>query len=177
MEILIGTMNDVKIEALKDAIKDYQDIKDADIIGVKTGSGVSDQPKTLDETIQGAINRAEGCYRDGCMFSVGIESGLMEVQKARTGYIENTVCAIYDGEKTAIGLSSGFECPEKIIECVKDGKDLNDATKEIGLTSDERIGSKQGLIGLLTRGRIIRKHYTTDAIIMALIQIENKGLY
>jgi len=40
----------------------------------------------------------------------------------------------------------------------KEGIDANEAFYRCGLTSDRKIGSSQGAIGLLTKGRISRKY-------------------
>src|SRR3989344_613534 len=129
----------------------YEILKEAEIIPFESNSGVSDQPKSLEETIKGAINRAKFSFKD-CHYSFGIESGLMSVPETKTGYMNFCACAIYDGSQIHLGMSSAFEFPKKIT-------------------------SSQGIIGLLTKGRVTRKDYTIQAIRMALIHLENPELY
>ena len=45
------------------------------------------------------------------------------------------------------------------------------------ITKKRKIGSGEGLIGILTKGRVSRKDYTKQAIRMAMVQIENPELY
>ncbi|MCK5594190.1 MAG: DUF84 family protein, partial [Candidatus Aenigmarchaeota archaeon] len=62
MRLNIGSKNIVKIEALKETIKDYDFLSDTEIIPKEVNSDVSDQPMTIDETVDGAINRAKASY-------------------------------------------------------------------------------------------------------------------
>ncbi len=82
MKILVGSKNNVKVDAVREMIADYPHLKDAEILGVETVSGVSNQPKSLEETVKGAINRAKSVFTD-CDYSFGIESGLMAVPKTK----------------------------------------------------------------------------------------------
>jgi len=40
--------------------------------------------------------------------------------------------------------------------------------------ADEKLGEGQGLIGILTKGRVDRKEYTMQAIKTSLIFLENR---
>jgi len=172
MKIKIGSKNEVKVNAVKEIIKDYPHLEGAMIDGVEVSSGVGDQPKSLEETVQGAMNRARGAF-ENCKYSFGIESGLMVVPKTKTGFMDVCVCAIFDGKEYYLGLSSAWEPPKEVAHyMVSDGLDMNQATFKAGLTKDPKIGSAQGLIGVMTKGRLIRKEYTKEAIRTALIHLE-----
>ncbi|PIN89837.1 inosine/xanthosine triphosphatase [Candidatus Pacearchaeota archaeon CG10_big_fil_rev_8_21_14_0_10_32_14] len=177
MIIHVASINPVKVEAVKEVLREYTMFSIYEVIGVETDSGVSPQPKSLEETIQGAINRA-GAVFNTCDYSFGIESGLMAVSQSKTGKMDFCACAIYDGKEFHLGLSCAFEFPIKVTSLIhKEGIDANEAFYRCGLTSDRKIGSSQGAIGLLTKGRISRKEYTSQSIRMALIHLENKDLY
>lgn len=177
MIINVGSKNPEKIEAVKEILKEYSDFKDCEVLGIKTDSGVSNQPKNMDETIQGAINRAKGCFMN-CDYSIGLESGLMKVPETKTGYMDVTCCAIFDGKKIHLGLSSAFEYPIKVTKMVfEEGLDINQAFFKTGLTDNPNLGSAEGAIGFLTKGRVLRRDYTKQAIYMALIHLENPELY
>lgn len=175
MKIAIGTENPTKIRALEETIQEYAILSPAVVISSKVDTGVSDQPMTLDQTMLGAQNRARAVY-SGCDLSVGIESGFIEAPLANGGLMEVTVCAIYDGNQVHYGFSSGFNCPQDIMGFVKQGRNLNDAAYLAGYTSNPEVGKAEGIIGVLTRGRVTRKEYTKQAIRMALIHIENRVL-
>jgi inosine/xanthosine triphosphatase len=173
MRICVGSKNKVKLESVKEVIQDYDFLKSAEVIGLDVPSDISEQPLSLSETIQGAKNRAKAAFQD-CDYSIGMESGFMKVPEARTDYMEQTVCVIYDGNEFHIGFGPSFECPQKVMDLIlTKGYDLNQACKELGLTDKEKIGGEEGIVGLLTKGRISRKNYTKPAIIMALIHLEN----
>lgn len=177
MKINVGTKNGAKVEAVKEVLKDYEELKNAKIVAMEVDSEVSDQPKSLEETIKGAKNRARKVFED-CDYSFGIESGLMKLSGFESRFVDITVCVIYDGEKFSPGFSSCFECPKEISRLMLE-EDLNmsEAALKTGLTENPKLGSAEGLIGILTKGRMTRKDYTKQAIILALIQIENRELY
>lgn len=177
MKINVASINPVKVESVKEIIKSYDFLKRAEVEGLNINSGVSEQPRSLEETVQGAINRARLVFNN-CTYSFGIESGLMHVPQTKTGNMDFCVCAIYDGVDYHLGLSCAFEFPIKVTQMIHElGIDANEAFYRCGLTQDKKIGSSDGAIGMLTKGRITRKDYTKQAIQMALIHLENSYLY
>jgi len=177
MNVNVASMNPVKVEAVREVLKNYSDLKNYEVVGIETNSGVSEQPKSLEETVQGAINRAMAVFNK-CAYSFGIESGLMIVPQTKTGSMDFCACAIYDGKSYHLGLSCAFEFPTKVIQMIhEDGIDANEAFYRLGLTPNRKIGSSEGAIGMLTKGRMSRKDYTKQAIQMALIHLENRELY
>ena len=176
-KIIVGSTNQVKVQALEETLQLYPCMHPYKIHAHEVASQVSDQPLSLEETVQGAINRAKSSFKD-CDFSVGIESGLLKVPYTVTGYMCITVCVIYDGQQCHVGLSSAFECPPKITSLMVDkGLDMNQAFYQIGLTKDQKLGSSVGAISILTDGRIDRISRTKEAIVMALIKLERQDLF
>jgi inosine/xanthosine triphosphatase len=158
-------------------LKDYPDFKDAEVVSTLVNSGVSHQPKSLEETVEGAMKRAKNSF-NGCDYSVGLESGLMKVPETKTGYMDTTACVIYDGKTFHLGLSSCFEYPIQLTKYVLEGDaNISDAAKKLKITDKENLGAQEGMIGILTKGRLDRKAYTKQAIMTALIHLENKELY
>ncbi len=180
MIIAIGSTNPVKLQAVEEVVKDYTQLAQAQIQSFNVPSQVSDQPLSLEETIQGAKNRAKNAFIEcgTCTYSFGIESGLMKAPGAQTSYIETSICSIFDGSLYAIGLSCGFEVPPKVLDLVLNKHmNLSDACYHAGITTNTKIGSAEGLIGILTEGRINRKEYTKPSIITALAQIQHAQWY
>jgi len=172
MKINIGSTNLIKVDAVKELLQHYPHLKDAVINIMEVSSGVSDQPKSLEETVQGAMNRALGAYKE-CDYSFGIESGLMEVPKTKSGFMDVCVCSIFDGGEYHTGLSSAWEAPKKVMEhMLNEGLDMNQAALKAGLTDNPKVGSAEGLVGIMTKGRLTRKEYTKEAIRTALIHLE-----
>ncbi len=174
MKIKVGTKNKAKLDSVEEIIKEYPHLSDYLVEGVEVSSGVADQPSSLEETIDGAMNRARSAFID-CDYGIGLESGLMIVPKTKSGYMDICACAIYDGEDFHLGLSSAWEFPNKDIidSMLKDGLNMSQAINKFGLTSSEKIGSEEGAIGILTKGRMTRKEYTKQALRTALIHLEN----
>jgi inosine/xanthosine triphosphatase len=173
MKINVGSANQIKVDAVKEKILEYDFLKNAEITGIEVSSEVGDQPKTLEETIQGAMNRAKNSFQN-CDLSVGLESGLMVVPYTKSGFMDICACAIFDGKEYYLGLSSAFEYPQKVINLVNnEGLNISEAFFKSGLTQNSNIGSAEGAIGYLTKGRLPRKEYTKQAITTALIHLEN----
>jgi inosine/xanthosine triphosphatase len=176
MIVAIGSKNGAKVKAVKDAFALFG--KEAEVRGFSVESGVSDQPLSLDEVVQGAVNRAKAAWEQAkgqCDFSVGIESGLEKVRQARTGYMDFGANAVFDGEKVFIGLNACFEYPEKFLEkVVKEGKEVSDAALE--LWGDD-LRDEQGGIGRLSLGNMPRSKLHESGLVMALMQIFNKKYY
>ena len=175
MKIIVGSKNQAKVEAVREMLQDYPHLADAEVVGMETESGVSDQPLSLEESMRGALNRAKAVFND-CDYSIGLESGLMHVPGSKTGYMDVCVCAIYDGREAHFGLSSAWEFPKKEITdlMVHEGLDMSQAINKAGLTSDPKIGSGEGAIGILTKGRLTRKAYTKEVLRTALIHLEQE---
>ncbi len=177
MIIHVASKNPAKIDAVKEVIRDYDFLKDAEVKCLDVSSGVSEQPKTLEETIDGAVIRARGAFT-GSNYSFGIENGLMAVPHTKTGFMNFCTCAIYDGKGFSLGLSNAFEYPKEITRLIiEDGLNASDAAKKIGLTAHKYIGHTDGIIGILTKGRLTRKEYTMQAVRTAIIHLENPELY
>jgi inosine/xanthosine triphosphatase len=173
MKIVIGSKNPAKVDAVREILQDYPHLKDAEVVGIEVASGVPDQPRSIEEITGGATNRAKGAFAD-CDYSVGIESGVMKIPNTKSGYLEACAAVIYDGENYHLGLSSGFEFPDKEImrTVIEDNLTVAEAINKAGLTNDPHIGSQIGAIGILTKGRLDRKAYTKEALRTALIHID-----
>lgn len=178
LSIGLGSLNPVKLEGVRRALKEVEDMIGLHTLSsVGASSRVPEQPMTLEETSQGAQNRALGAHL-GHDVSIGIESGLMVFPGAKTGYIDVTVCAIYNGAGYAFGLSPGFECPSQVIDYVKThGTDLDTAFKQTGLIEEERAGYSRGIIYFLADGRVCRQDLVASAVRMALLQATKEDLF
>jgi inosine/xanthosine triphosphatase len=177
MKIGIGSKNKTKIEAVAVTLQDYPIFSDAEVIGVDVKIEEFGHPKSLEETVAGAINRAKQAYRDHD-YGFGIEGGLMAVPQTKSGYMEVAVCAIYDGRQIHLGLSPAYEWPKKVLDKIlHKGLDGSQAMKAVGLTQHDKLGEHEGFVGIFTKGRMDRTEYNRAAVVMALIQLENPEHY
>lgn len=171
--IRIGSENIQKVGALREILLDYPHLACAVVVPCSVVSEVSSQPKTLEEILRGAMNRAKNAFVD-CTYSVGLESGLMEVPYSKSGYMELCGCVIYDGKNFHLGLSSAWEFSDPSIMNLifTDSLDMAQAINKAKLTNDPAIGSTEGAIGILTKGRLNRKAQTLQALRTALIHLD-----
>jgi inosine/xanthosine triphosphatase len=179
MKINVGTKNQPKIDAVIDTVKLYPKLfPKPEIRGVEVEIPLFGHPKSVDETIQGAIERARKAFKN-CDFSFGIEGGLMKVPSAQTGYMETGACAVFDGKQIYLGLAPAFEWPQKMLDLILSNKaDGSQAFKLLGFTKHEKLGAqKGGILGVLTDQRVPREDFTRYSIIMALIQLEKPEYY
>lgn len=180
MKIIIGSANPQKIKAVQELASVYEFMQNADVLGVEVDSGISDQPKTLDEIILGAKNRAQNAFNSttDATLGFGIESGIMPAPHTKTGFVNLCACAIYNGNDFYIGLSGAFELPSEVINLIiNEGMNTSEACKKIGLTSHEYVGHADGIIGILSKSKLTRLTYSKQAAQMALVRYENKNLY
>ena len=179
MIIAVGTTNPGKISAVKRAQQAYPLWENATIQGYKVPSGVSEQPQGLEETIRGARQRAEGAYKAGnANYGVGLESGIFPVPYTKSGYMDTTACVIFDGQNYHVGLSHCFEYPPAITKRVlEQGQTVTEAAVAEKWTTDPKLGDTHGMIGELTKKRVVREDYTYSAIQMAMIHLENAQFY
>jgi len=193
MIINLGSKNQVKIEALEECLNESEFFGEGGFLaGIKVDENnflgvynvnprVSKQPLSLQETIMGARNRSHGAFNvkdNSCDYGVGIESGLVNIYPIGKEYIGLTVCNIYDGKRNYIGVSPAYKLPGKLVDLIIDeGLDINEASFKSGLTCNPKIGSDEGIISILSKGKVSRKEYMVWAIKMALINLEGYEFY
>jgi len=181
--IKVGTNNSIKVDAVRDALTDYTELQKAEIFGVNVLSGVSEQPKTRQETAAGALNRAVGAQKDGADLGIGIESGLMLSPLDSIGVVAKwlnfTAAVIYDGHNFHYGQSTAFPLSPRVADCIiNHGMDLDQAAYACNYVDVPNIGKvRGGFLGVLTKGRISRKTYSKQALMMALISWENGEMF
>jgi inosine/xanthosine triphosphatase len=173
MRVMVGSSNPVKLNATRNILtKIYGQLE---ISSMDVDSGVSDQPFGLDETIKGAINRAKKAFSHDIDLSVGIESGLMETPHTITGYIDLQWCAIFDGDKITLGVSSGFEYPPEVVKEVLSGVEVGDVMDKI--TGVEDLGTKKGAVSHLSQDMLDRTENTEQCVLTAMIPRMNYDIY
>lgn len=179
VKISVGTKNRAKLEAVRKAAKDYALLGEARIISVEVESDVASQPVGLSDTIKGAKNRARKAQSfSQSEYGIGIESGIFKVPHTKSGYMDICICAIFDGQEFHLGSSSCFEYPSCMIkEVIERGLTISEAAKKLGFSHKKNVGAHEGMIGILTKGRLNRSGLTHQAIITAMVHLENKEIY
>lgn len=176
MKVLVGSRNPVKIEAVKEAFSKYFD--DVEVIGIKVGSRVSNQP-IGDETFEGAKNRSLELKRIneeknlGAKFFVGIEGGIIKLHSRWFAF--GGMCIVDDKGRIGFGTSPHFELPDDVTKELLSGIELGDVMDKI--TGDRNTKQKGGAIGFFTRGIMDRKNLYIQGLVVALIPFVNEELY
>lgn len=167
----VGSTNPVKIDAVREVFSESGRFPAFNLVSRDVATGVPEQPKSLDDTLRGAINRARRAF-EACDLSVGIEDGLFAVPHTQSGYMNVCACAIFDGRRAHLGLASAFEYPPEVVRLVIDeGLDVTQAFVKAGLSNNAKLGAAEGAIGVLTDGRLTRRAYAKQAVVMALIHL------
>lgn len=161
MKILVGSQNPVKIEATEKAFEKFFD--NIDVKGANVDSEVSNQPFN-EETFKGAENRAKNLMKYKADFYVGIEGGVIKLNKRWFSF--GVVCIKYEN-KTGFGTTPLFEIKDDIIMQLKSGKELGNVMDEI--MHEKNTKQKGGAVSYFTNGRITRTDFYIDGVTMALV--------
>jgi inosine/xanthosine triphosphatase len=177
MKVGVGSKNRTKVDAVAECLRDYPLFLGADVEGVAVQVEEFGHPKSIEETVAGAIDRARQA-QEGRDYGFGIEGGLIAVPYSKTGYMEVAACAIYDGTNAHIGLGPACEWPKDVIDGILNkGLDGSQAMKAAGITKDDKVGENKGFIHIVTKGRMDRTAFNKAAITMALVHLENPEYY
>ncbi|MFA6710630.1 MAG: inosine/xanthosine triphosphatase [Candidatus Methanomethylophilaceae archaeon] len=161
IDIAVGSMNPVKIEAVRSVMERIYG--DARITAVNVKSNVPEQPFE-EETVNGAKNRARSALGNHDL-SVGIEAGVFEMYD---GLYDIQHCVIMDREgKMTVGMGPGFRYPDRVAKLIREGRTVGKAMGEI-YTNDYR-GRSEGAIGVLSKGLLDRKELTEQSVIAAML--------
>jgi len=171
----LGTVNPSKVVGVSEALKSV--FGEVEVVPLKVGTGIPPQPMGLHIAIEGARRRATEAMRSsaGCDMGIGVEAGLYIV-----GGKFFDVQVVYIVSKSGLesfGLSPSFSVPDLFVKDLVLGgaRELEEVVDRYFGTAD--VGSKGGLVKILTRSAVSRENLTYYATMMALIPLLNKSLY
>ena len=169
MLISIGTKNPAKIAAVEHAFQDYC----FEMISVDTESGVRAQPLSDEETIKGAINRAEAALDiANADIGIGLEGG---VQQTEHGLVLCNWGALKaKGMEPIIAGGARILLPEEIANRLIAGEELGPVMDEY--TKKQNVRKKEGAVGIFTNGKINRVEMFAHVMKLLLGQYEFKAL-
>jgi len=174
LNVIVASHNPVKIDATQEAFAQVFPDESFDVAGVSVPSGVSDQPMTTAETLQGALNRATNAKSTSpnADYWVGIEGGIEETDMGMQCFA--WVVILSDGERIGRGQTAVFYLPLEVAKLVRDGVELGHADDQV--FGRENSKQKNGAIGLLTDDVVDRTSYYVQAVVMALVPFKNPTL-
>ncbi|MFC0473212.1 DUF84 family protein [Halalkalibacter kiskunsagensis] len=150
MLVAIGTKNPAKVHAVQDTlIRERHTIE-----SVKVDSGVSPQPFSDEETLEGARTRANSALiTTGATLSFGLEGG---VQETKSGLLLcNWGVLVHAGGGEWIASGAKFPLPLQVAQRLREGEELGDVMTDI--TGDVHTRKKEGAIGFFTADWVSRK--------------------
>jgi inosine/xanthosine triphosphatase len=173
-KVVITSKNPAKIEAVTQGFtKGFPD-EQFEFVASSTPSGVSDQPMSDKETLEGAENRVQSAKLQipEADFWVGVEAGLELINNHLFAFNWVVVLSV---EVCGYARSGAFMIPENIRKLISSGKELGDAADEVFSKNNLKHGS--GTVGLLTNGNIDRKSLIEQAVLLALAPHLSSNLY
>ena len=173
-KIAIGSTNPVKTNAVKQAFEQMFPQEDFAAEGVTVSSGVSNQPMTEAEFLQGAHNRADRAKRErpDADYWVGLEGGCEQTDHGMECWAWMVIKSI---DQVGIGSTGKFILPQQSADLINKGIELGHATDF--LHNRENSKQAEGTTGVLTHGVMNRTEYYVHALILALIPFVNKDEY
>jgi len=166
MRIIVGSKNPVKVGAVAVIFKHY--FPEVEVVGIEVKSGVAEQPKSEDETVRGAENRAKAALicEEGVEYGVGIEGGYTE----KDDHSMECAGVSIASREGMIGLGGGlyFELPQKVAERIKAGEELGPIMDE--LTGTNNVKQKMGAIGIFSKGRLTRQQAYEQIVTQAMVK-------
>ena len=173
-KIIVGSRNQVKIDAARIGFERIFPSETFIGEGISVPSGVRDQPMTDQETLQGALQRAQAVREASPQgdFWCGIEGGLEEVQGEMHVFAWVVILS-----STSLGKakSGTFILPPGLSSLVRSGLELGHADdKFFGRTNSK---TDNGSVGILTDDAITRRDYYIHPVMLALIPFLKAELY
>lgn len=173
--VIVASNNPVKIQAALDGFQQAFTGVTFSARGIGVPSGISDQPMSDAETLQGALNRtrAARAAAPDADYWVGIEGGCED----QYGHLWAFAWAVVIDRGGTMGRArtAAFMLPDEVAALVLQGVELGEADDRVF----GRVNSKQGngAVGLLTADVIDRTRYYAHAVVLALIPFKNPLLY
>lgn len=164
----VGTTNKAKLSCV-DAVANKVFPNDQhEVISVNVPSGISDQPLSAEETIEGATNRARRALEavPSAHFGIGLEGG---VERIGDRWFECGWMAVIERSsgRLGIGSSARFEMSAALTRPLfEEGKELAEVIDDLTGCKDVRSG--QGAMGVLTGGHLCRGPAYEHGLIFAL---------
>lgn len=173
--IAVGSKNPVKIQSALAGFELMFPEHQFSAVGVEVASGVSDQPMSCRETLQGAKNRASELKLQvpDADFFVGIEGGIEIINE--TLYASAWIVIADASGRMTSGRSGSFPLPGKVKRLIESGMELGHANDVVfGRQNSKQQG---GAVGSLTGGVITRQSLYEHAMVLALVAFRQEVLY
>lgn len=174
LRVIVGSKNPVKVGCTREAFT--QAFGEAgQVEGVDALSAIPAQPRSEEETLLGAKNRATHSKTlvPDADYWVGIEGGVDEDSQGM--YAFAWIYVIHRSGKSSKSKTGTFYLPPKVVALIQEGMELGHADDLVFQAQNSK--QQGGSVGLLTQGLITREAYYQQAMVLALIPFLNESLY
>jgi len=184
LRIAIGSTRRPKVEAVKQTFARLAPqfelpLDQMVFIAEDTASGVDETPRSLNDLMSGARNRARALRHllnqkgQSADLYVGLEGGLWASE--RMVFLQSWAF-VTDGTREAFGSSGVIPLPEQIAEdAFRRKKSLSDVID--AYVRQENVRSSQGTWGVLTKDLLTRQQSFELALLSALAPFYNDAVY
>lgn len=167
MNIIIGSKNPAKIQAVQNVFKDQAH----KVISMDIPSGVSEQPFSDEETICGAKTRALNALEKGNGdIGIGLEGGVQETSLGLM--LCNWGALAVNGMEPIIAGGARLLLPEEISARLRAGGELGPVMDDYA--NKENVSKNEGAIGIFTNGFVNRDEMFVHIINLLVGQFEYK---
>jgi len=173
-KIVVASQNPVKIQSVQNGFSRMFPGLVFDILSVDVPSGVLDQPFTNEETLQGALNRAENARAavPEADYWVGVEGGIEQMEGEMSAF---AWIVVLSQTMMGKGRTGTFFLPPAVVDLIRAGKELGEADDIVFNRSNSK--QESGAIGLLAGEVIDRTALYEHGVLMALLPFKNPNLY
>jgi inosine/xanthosine triphosphatase len=172
--IAVSSHNPVKAAAVRRGFGRMFPDQQFKIQTISVSSGVGDQPFSNQETLRGALNRANYAaqHLPKADYWVGVEGG---IEDQNDGMIAFAWVVVQSDNLLGKGRTGTFYLPPRIAKLIRQGIELGDADDIVFGKSNSK--QNNGAVGLLTGNVIDRTRLYETAVILALLPFKNPDLY
>lgn len=172
MKVLVASLNPVKVAAAKQAFAAlFPDVAIA-VSGIAVESGVSEQPRSDEETRLGARGRVENATRAqaDADYWVGMEGGIQEFDGQLMAFAWMAVRG-RGGDFISEARSATLPLPPAVRALIAEGLELGEANDRVFSTTNSK--QQGGAYGLLTDGLYTRESVYLQTLVLALVPFVN----
>jgi inosine/xanthosine triphosphatase len=161
--IYVGSHNPAKIKAVEIALeqigRQVENLYKGKVIGEDVPSGVAAQPRSDEETIEGAIHRCQELRRSHPeSICIGLEGGVQETERGML--LCNWGSLITQKGQVYVAGGARIPLPDSIADGIRQGKELGEVIDSYAGQHD--IRKKGGAIGILSHGFLDRPQIFAD---------------
>jgi inosine/xanthosine triphosphatase len=167
-KVYVSSENILKMRATSLAFREFN--KRCEVKGIKTQTGVKEQPDSIEEAYQGAENRLNDMKTKlqniKYEYLVSIESGIVKLHSKHT-YIGFSVCIIENkkGKKSAV-INTDLEIPKSLTDQVPS------KYPDLGILVQDKYGIEEKDPYLyFTKGRVSRERFLKNSVTNALTTV------